>query len=245
MVEGADCLVLIGVAAEELGALRIHVGDEDQGEVLRPALFEVGGAVLCHEGGVRDGGTGCQHLRAADHDAIVSLLNEVDEDVGDLVNRLLAVHRRIDQDMVEEERAGGELLVPIERMLIERRVELRVGSKARHERRLILRRPPHEAVAKPRPCSNGIPRLEQFLWRLAGCEELVRADAVVVDGRQEVALRGVVERVIQAHDGAGGIAESGVSRHILDALAIDVDLACIAQTVEILRAGHQIVDLSS
>ena len=67
--------------------------------------------------------------------------------------------------------------------------QLRVGAEAGHERRLILRRAPHEAVTQPSPRGNGIPRGKQFVGRSARSEELVSADAVVVDGGEKVPLR--------------------------------------------------------
>ena len=112
MVEWADGLVLVGGAAEEFGALRVHVGNEDEGEVLGLAFLQIGGAVLRHERGVGDRRAGRQHLGAADDDAVVLLLDDVDKDVGHLVNRLLAIDGRVDQDMIQEERARGEFLVP-------------------------------------------------------------------------------------------------------------------------------------
>jgi hypothetical protein len=66
----------------------------------------------------------------------------------------------------------------------------------------------------------------------------VSANAVVVDGGEKVALRRIMQRIVQAHDGAGSVTEGGVRRHILHAFAIDVDLACVAQAFEILRSRH-------
>src|SRR5439155_1045937 len=118
--------------------------------------------------------------------------------------------------------------VPGKRILTEWCVELWVGPEARHERRLVVRRASHEAITEPRPRGNGVPRCEQFLGRRARRKKLVRADPIGVDGGEEVTLRRIMERVVEAHDRAGGIAEGGVRRHILDALTVDVDLAGIA-----------------
>jgi hypothetical protein len=61
-IERAHYLVLVGVAADEFGALCIYICDEDEGQVLRLAFFEAGGVVLRHER--------CLVPRYASHEAV-------------------------------------------------------------------------------------------------------------------------------------------------------------------------------
>src|SRR4029077_3917386 len=57
-------------------------------------------------------------------------------------------------------------------------------------------------------------------------------------GEQVLAL-GIVQRVIEARDRARGVAEGGVRCDIVDALAVDVDFAPVAQAGEVFRAGER------
>jgi hypothetical protein len=48
-----------------------------------------------------------------------------------------------------------------------------------------------------------------------------------------------MQRIVEACDRARGIAEGGMRRDVLDPLAIDIDLAPVAQALEIFRAGER------
>src|SRR5215831_19013301 len=56
---------------------------------------------------------------------------------------------------------------------------------------------------------------------------------------QSVLGLGVVERVVEPRDRAGGIAEGWMRRHVVDALAVDIDLAPVAQAGEVFRARER------
>ena len=59
-------------------------------------------------------------------------------------------------------------------------------------------------------------------------------------GSSELALALlVVQRVVEAGDHARGVAKGGMGRDVLDALAVDIDLAPVAQLLEIFGAGHR------
>ncbi len=72
-------------------------------------------------------------------------------------------------------------------------------------------------------------------------EELVGKSAIPGVGRagQHVLGSGVVQRVIELRDGAGGVAERRMGGDIGNALAIDVDLATVAQAFEVFLAGER------
>ena len=70
--------------------------------------------------------------------------------------------------------------------------------------------------------------------RLRRLEEGVRHAAIAGVGRQQelVLALGVVQRVVEARDHARGVAEGRMRGDVLDALAVDVDLAIVAQRVQ-------------
>ena len=53
-------------------------------------------------------------------------------------------------------------------------------------------------------------------------------------------LRSIVQRVVQAREHAHGVAERGMRRDVLDALAVDPDLAAVAQALEVFRGGERL-----
>jgi hypothetical protein len=77
-------------------------------------------AVVRDEVVVRERRAGRDHLRAAHDDALVGLLDRVDEDVVDLVDLLVAVDRRVHERVVHEVHALLRLLVPAPRVVRER-----------------------------------------------------------------------------------------------------------------------------
>ena len=57
-------------------------------------------------------------------------------------------------------------------------------------------------------------------------------------GSSSLSLRlGIVQRIVEPRDHARGVAKGRMGGDVLDALAVDVDLAAVAQRLEILRAG--------
>src|SRR4051794_2593058 len=65
----------------------------------------------------------------------------------------------------------------------------------------------------------------------------VAAGAGVGGAGQHVAVLRVVQRVVEPRDRPDRIAEGGVGGHVLNALAVDIDLAAITQGLHVLRAG--------
>ena len=234
---------LVRRPAEEFAPRRVERRDEDEREIFRAPRLQIGRTVLRHERPMRDRRPGRQHLRAADDDPIVALADEVDEDIGDLVDRLLPIDRRVDEDVIEKQPARGEALVQGERVVVVWRVEGRIGREARHERRLVVGRAPHEAVAQPRPGRDRLARRQEFLRRVARLIEAVGADTARIDGGQQIALCRVVERIVEPGDRARRIAERRVRRHVLDPLAIEIDRPPVAQARQIVRRGQEIVRL--
>ena len=82
---------------------------------------------------------------------------------------------------------------------------------------------------------------DQLLARCAHAEELVGVAARAGVGRRGEHVLGlrVVQRVVEPRDRARGVAESRMRGDVVDALAVDVDLAPVAQAGEIFRAGER------
>ena len=159
----------------------------------------------------------------------------------DLFGRLGAVDRRVDDGVVHEQHVVLGAPVPVHRVAGELVVEGVVGAERIHQRRLVVRRAPHPAIGHPRPGGDGVALADQVLAGLRHAEELVGEAAIAGVGRagQRRLGGGIVERIIEPGDGAGGVAERRMRRDIGDALAIDVDLAAVAQAFEIFLAGER------
>lgn len=238
VVEGTARALLVGWPAHQAQAGVVHAGEEHNGEVLGLAGLHLRRGDRGDEGGVGDGAAGGEHLRPADDDALVGLAFDMDEHVAHLVDRLAAVQRRIDDRVVEEQPAVGEGAVPGAGVLPVVAVEAGAGLQPGHERRLVVRGTPHEAVGHARPAADRLARAEQVLGVLRGGEEAVAAAALGIDPGEDVALL-AVEAVVEPGDAAAGVAERPVPGDVGDPFAVEVDLATVAQAVEIVGAGHQ------
>ena len=88
---------------------------------------------------------------------------------------------------------------------------------------------------------DGVALADQVLARMRDAEELVGEGARAGVGRagQHVLLLWIVQRVVEPRDGARGVAERRMRGDVLDPLAVDIDLAAVAQAVEILLAGER------
>ena len=181
------------------------------------------------------------HLGAGHGDAGVGFLLDGDEDVLYFVRRLHAVDRRIDDGVVHEEHVVLRARVPAFRILSELLVHREIGAERVHQRRLVVRRAPHPAVGHARPVRDRLALAKQILARLGDAEELVGEGSRARIGRacQHRLLLVVVQRVVKPRDRAHRVAERRMRRHIVDLLAVDVDLAAVAQAVDILRPGER------
>ena len=225
---------LVGGAADELHARRVGRDHEDDGEVL---VLQRDQPVMGDEGVVGQHRAGGHHLGARDDDAGIGLLLDVAADVADLVRRPVAIDRRMDDGVIDEGHALLAELVPAPRILLVGIVEIGIGAERRQERRLVVGRAAHPAVGELRPFGDGVAPGEQVLERFRRLEEGVRHAAVAGVGRQQelVLALGVVQRIVEPRDHARGVAEGRMRGDVLDALAVDVDLATVAQGVRDIR----------
>src|SRR5947209_2819492 len=82
---------------------------------------------------------------------------------------------------------------------------------------------------------------DEVLARARRTKELVgKAAGAGIGGTGEnVLVCGLVQRVVEARDGARRIAEGRMRGQIVDALAVDVDLPAVAQAREVLLTGKR------
>src|SRR6185312_938288 len=110
-------------------------------------------------------------------------------------------------------------------------VKVGVGAKGREKRRLVVRRTAHPAVSHARPFSDGFAAGYEILHGLWRLEEGVRHSPIAGVCRHQQLVRSlaVVKRIEQTRDHPCGIAEGWMGCDVLDAFAIDEDLAAVAQ----------------
>ena len=187
-------------------------------------------------------GAGGDDLRAADHDAVIALGLDVHEHVADLLGRAVAVDRGMDDRVVPVQDALLSLAVPASRVVLVRVIEVGVGAKRGQERRLVIGAASEPAVSEPSPLGDRFQIAHAVLDGPRVAEELV-GDPVTAgvggSGDDFTPVR-IVQRVVEARDRAGGVAERRVSGDVLDPLAVDVDLASIAEALQIFRAGERL-----
>ncbi len=88
---------------------------------------------------------------------------------------------------------------------------------------------------------DGVALGDEVLARARDAEKFVGEAARAGVGRRGQDRLGLVrmQRVVEPRDRARGIAERRMGGDVLDALAIDIDLAPVAQAFEIFRAGER------
>jgi hypothetical protein len=223
--------------ADQLHPGRVHSDSGDESE-FPLAHWQ---AVVGDEVVVRQGRAGGDDLGAANDQAAVGFALHVHEDVLDLVGRPVPVHRGMHDRVVPEQHLLLRLGVPAPRVLFERLVELGVSAQRAEERRLVVGTAPHPAVGHPRPLRDSLLVRDKILGAVRGGEEAVGVAVAAGVGRrgQDGRPRRVVQGVVQPGDHRGRIAERRMRGHILDPFAVEVDLAPVAQALDVLLAGQR------
>ena len=231
-------LHLVGGAAEQLHAGRVHRRDEHDRQI---GIVDRHRRVLAEEIVLRQRRRGRDHFRAGDIDAGVGLLLDGDEYVLHLVGGARAIDRRVHDRVVHEQDVFLRAAIPALRVLGKFSVELVVGAERVHQRRLVVGRAPHPAVRHARPGRDGVALADDVLARARDLEEFVGVSARPGVGRpcQHGLALGIVQRVVETRDRARGITERRMRGDVLDPLAVDIDLTPVAQACEILRAGER------
>ena len=161
--------------------------------------------------------------------------------VLDVVERLVAIHGRVDDGVVDEGHLFLDLLVPAARVLGEGLVVVGVGAERGEERGLVVGAAADPSVTDACPFRDGVARADEILGRARRLVEAVGESAAprVGGGRQHVLPLRIVEGVVQAREHPGGVAERRVRRDVFHALAIDPDLAAVANALEVFIASHR------
>ena len=230
--------IFVGRPADQLDARRVHRRDEHHHHA---RIGDFLAHILAEEIVIGQRRIGGDDLGAGHIDAGVGLLLDGDIDVLDLFDRLVAVDRRIDQRVVEEQHGFLAALVPGARIVGELAVELGIGAERVEERRLVIGAPAEPAVSDARPGGDGVALRDHVLAALRHLEEFVGVAAGAGIGRrgEHVLGRLVVQRVVEQRDGAGRIAERRMFGDVLDALAVDVDLAVVLERLQEFGAGER------
>ena len=154
---------LVGRPADQLDAGRVHRRDEHHHHARVGDLLA---HVLAEEIVMGQRRVGGHHLGAGDVDAGVGLLLDGDVDVLDLLDRLVAVDRRIDEGVVEIEHGLLRALVPGARVVGELAVELGIGAERVEECGLVVGAAAHPAVGDARPGGDRVALRDHFLARI-------------------------------------------------------------------------------
>ena len=175
---------LVGCAAEQFHARRIHRRDEHHREI---GVVQRHGGVLAEKIIMRQRRRGRHHLGAGNINSGVGVFLDGDVDVLDLIGRLGAIDRRIDDGVVHEQHVLLRAPVPGLRVAGELAVEIVIGAERVHQRRLVVRRTPHPAVGHARPLRDGVALRDQILARVRGAEEFMGKAAGAGVGRRRSA----------------------------------------------------------
>ena len=226
---------LVGRPADQLHPGRAHRDRAHDREL--PTLHRhrpvVGDEVVVSER--RSGG---DDLGAADDDPVVALLLDVHEHVADVLQRPVAVDRRVDDRVVPVQDALLGLAVPAPSVLLVGLVEVGVGAERGQERRLVVGAAPEPPVAQAGPLGDRLQVADAVLGAARVAEELVGAPAApgVGLGGDHIAGCRVVQRVVQPRDRAGRVTERGMRGDVLDPLAVHVHLPAVTQALQVLLA---------
>lgn len=170
-------------------------------------------------------------LRSGDDEPAVGLPLNVDEHVAGLLDRLIAVHRRVSDRMGEEEDVLLGVAVPAARVALVVVEVLGLLSEAGQQCRLVIGSPPHPAEDEFLPRLNGGDVVAQILRRASHTEERMCEATGSGIGGLEHPIPGLwrVQGIVQARHRPGRVAKRRVSRHVGDSLAVEPHLSAVAQ----------------
>jgi hypothetical protein len=225
------------VSADQFHPRRVHRHRRHQGELLvldRQAV--VGDEVV-----VGQRRSGRDHLRTAHHQPRAGLPFHVDEHVLDVLGGQVTIDRRVHDRVVPVEDLLLRQGVPAAGVVRERLVEVGVRAQGAQERRLVVGTAAHPAVAEPGPRGDGALVGDQVLAAVRGGEEPVRVSAAAGVGRrgEHVALRRVVQRVVQPGGHPDRVVERRMRGHVGHPVAVQIDLPAVPQRLDVLRARER------
>ena len=186
---------------------------------------------------------GGHHLGARDVDAGVGLLLDGDVDVLHLLDRLVAIDRRIDQGMIEEQHRLLAALVPSAGIVGELAVEVGIGAERVDEGRLVVGAAAEPAIGDARPSGDGVALRDHILAAVRDLEEFVGIAARTGIGRRGQHVLGFlgVQRIVEQRHRSRRIAKGRMGGDVLHPLAVDVNFAAVAQRLQEFRSGERAV----
>ena len=235
--------VALGVGAPRVDAQARCVRRDDEGDgVVLASLRQREDAA--HEDVVAQDRAGAEHLRTLDDDAIVALLGHAHVEVllvlfvrrlcpvdGRMNDRIAEVQALIAAPRVEAFEVVGELLAT----LCEHR---KCAYESSEERGDVVRAAAEEAARLVRPCFDGEPPRCEVGTRPRRLPPPMHG--LTVGGRVvavEVAVGRVCSDVVQVGHGVRDAGEGGMGGEVLDAFAIEHDLAAIVERLEEFCSG--------
>ena len=151
------------------------------------------------------------------------------------------VDRRIGDGVVHERHDFLRGLVPAPCIVCESAVIAGINAERIHDRRLVVRRTAHPAIAEPRPGGDRLLLLNQFVSVRCGPEVFVRIASVpgVRWAGEHRLLRGVMQCVVQPGERSRGVAERGVVRDLVDPFTIEEHGAPVPEALPEILAGER------
>src|SRR5207249_10675034 len=149
------------------------------------------------------------------------------------------VDRRMDDRVVDERHALLRVAIPAAGVVLVGSVELGVRAERAQERRLVVGRAAEPTVAETRPRRDRVAPGHLLLDGRRRAEVSVREAAPLRRLGEHVlaALVVVVQRIVKPRKHPGAVLKRRMGRDVLDALAVDPDLAAVVEALEKLLAG--------
>ncbi len=184
---------------------------------------------------------GRQHLHAGNDDAVVLLADHAAGRIGQI---LLLEEIRIARGLRRHDGVRGEDVVVAHEFVIAPHIvgilpeQFRLQVHAGDEARDVIRRTAEQPEIRLRQHPMRIRALRQLRFGLR-LHVIDRVAVAVLFIGQRVALRRIALEIEEIGEGARGVAEGGVVRHVVHALAADIDHAAVAQRFQIVLAGFE------
>ena len=185
---------------------------------------------------MRESTGGRDDFGAAHNQTAAGFLLHMHVDVAHFRQFFAAIDWRIDDGMIDKGNLFLCFLVPAAGVVLERLIEVGVGSESTQKCGFVVGAASHPAVGYASPFCDRIACAYQLFyvaWRLI--EPVgVAATAGVSFCAENTFVLLVMQCVVEARQHANRVAEGGVGGDVFYPLAIDPDLAAIPQTVDVL-----------
>src|ERR1700677_1561420 len=159
------------------------------------------------------------------------------EDIPHLFNRAVAVNRRIDDGVVPEVETLLRPRIPFLGVAGVFAVEAGIGAERAEKGSLVVGRPAHPSERYLLQFGNRIPAFDEVLAGFRSEEKRMRHLPRPGVGQDADLVFLFVKPIVPARHHARRVSKSRVLRNVLDALAIDVNLASVPDAFKEFRTG--------